>query len=401
MIAKLRRKFVAIIVSMVAAVLLVTLTIVLAINYNQNVSQTQEILHSEILETINSNGFKQIPRVGRQDKIPVVVFVMSNDGYIYLPNESISEEIISNEFFKNISPMLVKANYGFGTISQFRICYEKERIGQNTYIAVTDDHITKEFEDILWLLLPLMILALLIIFIISIFISKWAVKPIEENLEQQKHFIANASHDLKTPITVMMANNSILFENEDKTIKSQKQWIESNKNETNRLLMLVNSMLDLIKSETHTNGETEKINLSEIVNACVLSFESLAYDKKIKFVSEIDDDIFIVANKDDIEKLIATLIENAFKHAAIDDTISVTLRGKKLSINNKLTYIDEDDLAHIFDRFYMADKSRENKDNKQSHGLGLAIAAELAKNNKAKIYATSNKQNGTSFTVSF
>ena len=258
---------------------------------------------------------------------------------------------------------------------------------------MSDDLATKECIDIISIFLPLIVLALAVILIISIFISRWAVRPIEENLEQQKHFIANVSHDLKTPITVMMANNSILSKDAN---REQKQWIESNQNEANKMLKLVNSMLDLIKSGVK-GGKREKLNLSEIVEAESLSFESLAYDQKITYNTHIEKDIRITAIKEDIVKLIASLIDNAFKHAANADTITITLKGNKFTVNNKKTHINKEDLNHIFDRFYIADKSRSNK----SHGLGLAIAYELANKNKAKLSATSNKSDGTTFTIVF
>lgn len=386
MITNLRKKFIAIIAIIVGAVLLLTMIVVLAVNYNQNAQRTKEVMRSQILS--NTPG----PKIGLDSDVPCVVFVMRGET-LYLPHGSISEDIISNELLIGITPILSNANYGYGSIPDYKLVYLKQNMGLSTYIAVADDIATKSVEHLFWLLLPIMLLAEFIIFIISIFFSKWAVRPIEENLEQQKHFITNVSHDLKTPITVMMANDSILQES---ATEEQKQWIESNQNEANKMLNLVNSMLDVLKAGI-AKGKREKINLSDIIKAEALSFESVAFDKSLEYKTEIDKDVFINTVKADIAKLVATLIDNAFKHAENDDTITVTLKSKTLCINNRKTLIDSEDLHHLFDRFYTSDKSR----SKQGHGLGLAICAELANKNNAKISVTSTESEGTTFTVNF
>lgn len=401
MIKKLRRQITATITGMVALVLLCSLGLALFINHSRQTSQVKDILHMQILNRILIGDNKNAAAQEAGNSIDCVTYVIPNNkshDYIHIlePNGSI---LACKQ--DSLTKFIVDAEYGLGKVEDTSLLYFKEQIGDSTYIATTQDRISSGFLHLFYLLVPVFNISVLFVFVVSIFISRWCVKPIKENMEQQKHFITNASHDLKTPIAVMKANNSLLLENTEKTIESQKQWIESNKQETDKMLNLVNQMLDLLKSNKKKLSEDEKFNLSKTVQAEVLSFESVAYENNVDLVSDVQDKILLISCKHDVEKIISTLLENAFKHAEPNDVVTVALKGNKLKINNKLSRIDQQDLLHIFDRFYMADKSRANKGDKQSHGLGLAIAKELADRNNIKLIAQSDTRSGTTFMLVF
>ena len=164
MINKLRTKFVVTIVAMVALVLSLTLAIVLIINYNMNNYRVNEMLHKELTNTQMNNSH---PKIGRPDDLPCVVFTLKDDELHSNQNNDIPPELL-----KNISPILINAKYGYGNIPQYGLVYEKMQSGANTLNAVADDLATKECIDIITVFLPLIILALVVILIVSILISK-------------------------------------------------------------------------------------------------------------------------------------------------------------------------------------------------------------------------------------
>ena len=173
---------------------------------------------------------------------------------------------------------------------------------------------------------------------------------------------------------------------------------------------LINNMLDMAriedfaKSGVANNVQAEPVNWSKIVQVMCLETETIAFDKALKFNSEIAEDIYVKATKAELEQATSTIISNACKHAPANDEITVTLKTERnhatLRVNNKLSLIASEDLPHIFERFYRANKARErNEENvsEQSHGLGLAIAHAAIEKLDGKLSATSNKTDGTTF----
>lgn len=172
-------------------------------------------------------------------------------------------------------------------------------------------------------------------------------------------------------------------------------------------------MLTLAKIDDPKLAKKEKIksfskfNFSELVEQISLQFESLAFEKNAVLTTDIQNNLEVFANIENIRKMVGTLLENACKYADGKETITVTLHKEAndavLSIKNSNSYINEEDLPHIFERFYRSDKSRtsasEDKDEKQGHGLGLAIALATAQECDGNLEATSDQNTGTTFTA--
>ena len=232
------------------------------------------------------------------------------------------------------------------------------------------------------------------------YLSRVIVRPVEENTEMQKRFVADASHELKTPLTVIDANASVL----EQSI-GQNKWLDYIKEQTARMSALVNELLQLSNLEESKASETrqrEQYDAAEAVMAAALPFESVAFERGITLETDTPDALEACGNRKDLEQLAAILIDNAVKHSAAGGTVYVTL-GKasqkhgwketpalELRVSNSGDEIPAEALPHIFDRFYKVDESRTHKDN--SYGLGLAIAKGLADRNNGEITVTS--QNG-------
>ena len=243
---------------------------------------------------------------------------------------------------------------------------------------------------------------------VSIWLSKLAAKPMERAVEMERQFVQDISHDLKTPVTVVLANNSILRSNKDATVGELGQWIDSTDDAAKNMMDLVNEMLTLssleaadAKGRGAKNSERIPVALSESAEKCVLQMESVAYDRGVELVSDIGEGVFGLGDTADAEKIMSGLIENALKYEPAGGRVEVTLeksrRKARFSVRNLGSTIAAEDLPHIFERFYRGDKARSEK----GHGLGLPILKRTAELIGADVTVSSSAENGTVFTAVF
>lgn len=251
------------------------------------------------------------------------------------------------------------------------------------YINQENQKVNTHIQDVVIFSCAASGLALIIIYVVSKKVSEIIVKPVEDTLEKQKQFISDASHELKTPLAVIQANADVL-ENE----VGHNKWLTYIQKETDSMGTLINELLLLAKMENVDDIKNyEIINLSNQVEMCTFAFESMAYEKKVKIVINIQEDIKLNGNKQDIEHIVSTLLDNAIKHSEEGKDISVELSKEKnniiLQIKNYGEPIPEDQKDKIFERFYRLDKARNR--NEKRYGLGLAIAKSTVLKYKGKI----------------
>jgi signal transduction histidine kinase len=241
-------------------------------------------------------------------------------------------------------------------------------------------------------------------FVISIFLARWAVKPINSAWEKQKQFVADASHELKTPIAIIEANTDVVLSNPDDLVKEQSKWLEYIKNETQRMTKLVQQLLFIAKFDS---GEErlvfENFDISELVSGMCLVFEPLIFEKGKALETGIDPDLKINGDADKIKQLVTILIDNAIKHSDENGKVYVALteekqKGKvKLIVANTGEPIPQESQDKIFERFYRVDKSRARATG--GSGLGLSIAKTIVENHKGSINVYSRPGELTRFVV--
>lgn len=242
------------------------------------------------------------------------------------------------------------------------------------------------------------IIGLIILFIISIYLSRWIVKPVEEAFEKQKRFISDASHELKTPLTVIRANTDIL-----ETDIGDNKWLKYINLEVGLMDNLVNKLLILAKVESGDDRSSyENIDFSKSVRGAAMPFESVAFEKGKNLNIDVETGIQLYGDRYAINQLVAILVDNAIKHTAENGTIEVKAksnRGTKiLEVSNTGAPIPEEDRERIFERFYRGDKSR-NRSSRR-YGLGLAIAKIIVEQHKGTI-TVECKEGWTRFIVIF
>ena len=273
------------------------------------------------------------------------------------------------------------------------IRYMRKSIGySNIRIALVDISAEKQFLSAqLRNYITSGIVAFFTFLILGFAISKWISVPVEKAMIAQKQFIANASHELKTPLTVILSNLGML--DTDLLDSKDQLRMENIKAEASRMRDLIGNMLQIARYDSallpvdHTN-----VDLSYIVQCGIAIYEPLAFDKGLSITSNIQDGIHISGNEQRLQQLISIFLDNALKYCTPGGAISVTLcyassKIPQLSVSSQGIPIEKDDLKRIFTRFYRSDSTMSVAD---GNGLGLSIAAQIVEDLNGKIWAESD-----------
>lgn len=291
--------------------------------------------------------------------------------------------------------------YNRGNLKAIELSFLKFEVKEGTLISfVSREHLISRVRESIGQLSIAGFISLLLFLYISKRLADIAIAPVERAWEQQKQFLADASHDLKTPLTVILANNNIIQSHRDQTVESQMKWIESTSEEAGRMSDLINKMLELAKSEaTKEELKLGEVNLSEVIENSILQFEVVAFEKSITIESGIQPNIIVKTHAPTFSKVLEILFDNAIKYSDENGKISVALyqSSKKVyfTINNKGEYIKPEEISHVFERFYRTNKEREVG----GHGLGLSLAKKKCDMLGCKLNVESDEDEGTTFTI--
>ena len=237
--------------------------------------------------------------------------------------------------------------------------------------------------------------------IFGYFLAGKTLEPIEEMVQEQTRFIADASHELRTPITSLLVNLEVFMRGK-KTRDESLKVIDASLIEVRRLRDLAGSLLHLSADLGHAS-QREKLDLKKIVESVVRKYQATAKERKIT-LKQSGVSVFATGNKNDLEELFTILLDNAIKYSKEggEVTLATKSQNKKTIVTVKDTGVGiaKTDLPHIFDRFYRADLSR-SKGHSSGYGLGLSIAQKIADSHRAEIAVKSKLGSGSTFVVSF
>ena len=348
---------------------------------------------------------------GQGQTIPVAIYALNAEGSAMSASPAGTANI-NDEVLETALSRLTPAEDGTGSFSDLGLFFEKRTIGDTTYLAFADANSAAGWKSLALTLVGAAIAALAAFFVISLFFSRWALRPVEQTWRSQRQFIADASHELKTPLTVILADASIALEHPERTVESQRQWIEGIQVEGQRMQGLVEDMLALAKHDTAevdaqaTMGkQQEKLDLADMAQRAVLQFEAVAFERgvEIDVAESSSTSVFIGGVQGDIERVLGILIDNACKYAEAGGRVVVGTKreGKHavIQVNNTGTPSPSSDLPHIFDRFWRADEARTS--GAGGYGLGLSIARSIVEEHGGTLSAQSSAEHGTTFTAKF
>ena len=275
-----------------------------------------------------------------------------------------------------------------------------DHLYQMTFLDVTE--MDQTLQSLLITLLVVGFVLLVIIFLISMYFANSAVQPIAKAWENQKQFVADASHELKTPLSIIQANYDVLMDNRDETIHHQMKWLGYIKIATDRMAKMITNLLELAQLDQPTTQlERTLIHMSSMIEEMVFTMEAAAKEKEIHITCSIEPQIMVKSNSDKIKQLVMILLDNAHKYTNEKGKIDITLEKDKKTIifriRNTGKEITAEDLPKIFNRFYRGDRSRHIE--KDSFGLGLSIAKSIANELGGEIHVSSEEKKWTTFTV--
>ncbi|MBR6069658.1 MAG: HAMP domain-containing histidine kinase [Ruminococcus sp.] len=305
-------------------------------------------------------------------------------------NDEMSDEVAQQYVTEILSK---KADSGMANSYQF--CTEKKDNG--TLMVFTDK--SAEIDMMNKLKRTTVIVGLISIVILSAaayFLSGLIVRPIQVAFDKQKQFISDASHELKTPLTVISANADVL-EGEI----GENKWLTYIQDQADRMNVLVNDLLNLTRLENNSNFIVSEFDLSKAIANTALPFECRAFDAGKNFVLNIEDGIRISGSEQHIKQMAAIFIDNALKYSKEKGTVRVSLTndgGKiRFSVYNTGTGLKESEKEKVFERFFRSDASRNRATG--GYGLGLAIAKSIIDKHKFKLFVDNAEGKSVCFIV--
>ena len=238
--------------------------------------------------------------------------------------------------------------------------------------------------------------ALLVLFGLSWMLSGFVTRPVARTWQNQQQFLSDASHELKTPLTVILSSADLL---KTSAQPEQRQYVDNISVESRRMKALVEDMLTLSRTESGRAAPFAPLDLSDLVTDAALRFEPVAFEAGHPLQYDIQNGASLSGDRQQLDQLLDILLDNAVKYAAKDAPIRLTLdiSGKNavLAVENPGDPIPPDKLPHLFDRFYRVDDARTGAG---GFGLGLAIAQQIVRRHKGAITAASDAR-ATRFTV--
>jgi signal transduction histidine kinase len=401
MFKKLRNKLVLTNLSILTVLLLAVFGSLYISTYNSVTSRSESEIDA-IIERQQLPGNPTIPIDEPDNMIPIqsVSFSLEiEDGEII---NALSRIELDDQLYEN-AYSLVDGNDGTITLDEQIWRYKGIETMNGTLITflnVTNDQ--QLLSGTLTRFTIIFIISFVLVALISYFMTNRSIIPIRETFDKQKRFISDASHELKTPLTVINANVDVLLS--QNTNKEDKKWLTYIQNEVVRMNKLTHNLLYLANvSNEEVQFVKSNINISAEVESSLLSVEALAYEKDIELKYTIEPNTYVTYNLEQFTQILMILLDNAIKYTpnkgVIDVSLTKTNNYVYFTINNTGNGIKEDDIPQLFDRFYKVDESRQNTS--QSYGLGLSILKAICDNNNTKITVSSEVGAYTKFELRF
>ncbi|OZB93626.1 cell wall metabolism sensor histidine kinase WalK [Paenibacillus sp. XY044] len=289
------------------------------------------------------------------------------------------------------------------TLEGTRWAYSVQQTPSGYSIVFLD--VTAQLKIITTLIYTFSIVALVmlaVIYLTSRYFANRSIEPVREAFDKQKQFIADASHELKTPLAVINTNADVLLANSDESIRSQSKWLQHIKSETERMKTLTNDLLYLTQmDDARGHMIFVPFDLSEAVESVILTMEAVIFEKELSFTYDIEPHLTLTGSSEQIKQVVMILLDNAVKYTNPRGSIHLSLKKQHnhqlLRVTNTGEGIAPEHLDSIFDRFYRVDASRSRRHG--GYGLGLAIAKSIIEQHKGKISVKSVPNEKTTFDV--
>lgn len=395
MLKKLRVKFVCILMSIVTIMMCVIFGLI--IHFTGSALEAQSM---RMMQSIADNPF-QIGDPGADTKevrLPYFIVKVNRWGEVLATSGGYYD--LSDEMtILKITMAALEKESQTGILDDYSLRYLKSSSpGGQTIVFADMSSEQATMKNLLGNCIGIGILCFLIFLGSSLFLARWAVKPVEQAWQQQRQFVADASHELKTPLTVIMTNAEMLQDPEYEE-STRQQFSSSILTMSQQMRGLVEGLLELARVD---NGSVKtnftELNLSELVGDCTLPFEPLYFEKDLILSAAIEKEIRVKGSASHLHQVMDILLDNAMKYSTSKGEVRVKLKKQGahciLSVASSGEPISKEDLKNIFKRFYRIDKAR-SRDG--SYGLGLSIAQSIVEEHRGRIWAESENGINTFF----
>ena len=392
MIRRLRWKVIGLNMGMVFCVLLALFAAV----YFSSRAVIARSVQQQLQQVLQTGSGYDLSQPG-QEGVPCFVAEVYASGTVRVSGNSYYD-LTDKAALVDIVTAALSADSDEGVLAEHHLRYLRQTGLLSTRIAFTDSTLEQAtLRSLLTGSLLIGLAALAVLFACSYVLSGAVTRPVDRAWQQQKQFLSDASHELKTPLTVILSSAELL---EQSAAPEQKQYVDNVRAESRRMKRLVEDMLTLSRVERgggHLPDTTA--DLSDAAADAALRFEPVAYEAGHTLSYDIAPGLLVRGDSGKLEQAVAVLLDNAIKYAApgTEVRLDAARQGKNacLWVENQGDPIPADKLPHIFDRFYRADESRTDGG---SFGLGLPIARAIVEAHRGTLRCDSGGHT-TRFTI--
>ena len=406
MFKQLQKSFVKSAMLSFTAVLLVVLVAVNVVNYRQTVDQVDHLVTmlvnngGEFPDAPDEKGPKEHPEHGmpkgmefrKDDQMATRYAVVRVANGTVQSVDRTHLVSLDEEALKELGLRIAQGTSTKGWEGSLR--YQVAKTDAGTMVVLVDAN--KETQQISRLMMvtgAVFVLCLAVVYVLVRLVSKRAIRPFVENVERQQQFIANASHEIKTPLAVLSANTDLLA-----MMGTEAKFVDSNKRQIKRLNSLVEQMLILSRyDEGEAAATKEEVDLVAVTKTIVEEILPVLNEKglQVEFTGEAQ--TIVTTNKSAMTELIRILLDNAMKYTVGEPVITVEAKRNQLAIGNETEPMTKEQVSQIFDRFYRVDSSRNRTTG--GSGLGLSIAQKIAETNDVQLTAELTSETQIRFVI--
>ena len=396
MLKRLRIKFIAVIMSIVTILFIFIFGLVLHLTKQTAERESIQMMRSMAFRPPSSAPMPKPDSITDNIRLPFFTVSIRNNGEITAFGSDYYD-LTDKELLQKLVDSVDEKSAETGVLPEYDLRYLKTDNDRMKAVVFAD--ISSEKAMLKGLIRNSVIIGLIgyaVFFLISLFLAKWMTKPVEKTWNEQKQFIADASHELKTPITVIMTNAEMMSD-KSYTDSDRDSFTKNILSTSKRMRGLVESLLELARLDNNrTPAKFDTIDYSKLINNSILPFEPLFYENDLELSADIENGINVQGDKDKLRQVISILLDNALKYSDKSDKVTVRLKRQSasciLSVSGAGTPLSKEECQNIFKRFYRVDQARNDG---QSYGLGLSIAESIVSEHSGKIWAESDNSHNT------
>lgn len=388
MIRRLRGKF--IFINMVIVTIMICVILGLVYHFTKENIEANSI---HMMQNIASRPIQMdtLDKLEDEIRLPYFMLQIKEDGELMATGGGYYD-LSDKEFLNDLIKEVMDSRQAFGVIEEYNLRYyhmPTPRFQRFVFVDISNELAT--LKGLMRICVLIGCVSFLVFLWISMLLSGWAVRPVDEAWRRQRQFVADASYELKTPLTVIMTNTELLqspeYEEADKA-----NYLTGILTMSRQMRRLIEQMLELARTDSvQRKPELSSLNFSKLVYDAILPFEPVFFEKELLLDTELEDHIRVKGVETQLRQVVEILLDNAGKYGKTSGTVRITLKKKgrrqcELTVANEGEEISSEDLKQIFKRFYRADKARSRSG---SFGLGLSIAENIVTWHKGKIWAES------------